>query len=257
MLVHIKSLCPKSVVSGILVFVTLLASMVFVVPEAFAVSNFQFDAESKTVKMGESVEIPVKISTDKDLQVKGADLWLIFDQTAFEIQNINPGDFFTDSYNQLIGEKLYVAGFFNDTTTVKSGDGLYATIYMTPKKTGTTQIKFDCRGNEYPDTSKINVNPQSPQNIIDCSTTSQFVLNVTAVAADGTTGDGVPTATPGLAGGAGDDGVNPFMPGDTTTTLSPTPSTLPDSGMFDNTLYYLLSGGIFIGFGGILKKLYS
>ncbi|MFO0704103.1 MAG: cohesin domain-containing protein [Patescibacteria group bacterium] len=254
MLSNNKSISEIHFMRGWILFLMILGFFLFgSSASAFAISNFQFDVPTKTVKMGESVEIPIKISTDKDLEVKSADLWLIFDQTALEVQTINPGDFFTETFNQLIGEKLYIAGYFTDTTTTKSGDGVYATVYMTPKKTGDTTITFDCRGNQVPDTSKINVNPQNPENIIDCSTTSQASLKITAVAADGSATTVTPT--PSVGGGVNPTG-NIFMP-DVSGTITPTPSTLPETGYFDSTLYYILSGGLFIGVGGILRKLYA
>lgn len=249
---------------GALVYISLFFIILVVLPtHAQAVSNFQFDATSKTVKMGQSVEIPVKISTDKDLQVKGADLWLLFDKNALDVQNINPGDFFQDSYNQMIGEKLYIAGFFSDTTTVKSGDGIYATIYMTPKKIGSTQLKFDCRGNQVADTSKINVNPQNPQNVIDCASTSSFVLTINAISADGSS-DGstattvTPTQSASSTSGGTSSGVT-YTPGGSDDSAGGTgqPSTLLESGAIDGTIFYVLSGGFFVGVGSILKKMFA
>ncbi len=242
----------------------LLLSLVIFPVSAQAVSNFQFDATSKTVRMGQSVEVPIKISTDKDLQVKGADLWLMFDKSALDIQNINPGDFFQDSYNQMIGEKLYIAGFFSDTTTVKSGDGTYATVYMTPKKIGSTQIKFDCRGNQVADTSKINVNPQSPQNIIDCASTSSFVLTINVISADGSsTGSTTTTITPtqpasSTTTGGTSSNVTYTPGGSTDPNVTTTQSTtLPESGAVESTIFYVLSGGFFVGIGSILKKMFA
>lgn len=248
--------------SFVFLFAIFLGTSTVFAKSAFAISNFKFESTTKTVKMGQSVEIPVLISTDADLQVKAADLWVIFDPTALDVQSINPGNFFSDSYNQLINSKLYIAGFFSDSTTVKSGDGTYATIYMTPKKIGQSTLKFDCRGNEYSDTSKINVNPQNPQNIIDCASTAGFVLTINSVADDGAGagGNGSLTPTPTISSGAGSLGSTPtpasYQPGGSAVTATP-PTSMPESGAFDGTLYYLLSGSTLIGFGGILRKLYT
>jgi hypothetical protein len=226
----------------------------FVLPSStHAVSNFQFESKTKSVKMGESVEVVVKISTDKDLQVRGADMWMLFDQSAFEIQNINPGDFFSEIDNKIIGEKLYVAGYFDDATTVKSGDGIFTTMYLSPKKTGTFELKFDCRGNQYADTSKINVDPLNPQNIIDCASTKTSTLTISSTSANADSGTGE-DEDPAIDG-ATDATTGGLTGGNSNATTDIT--TLPESGFFDSTLYYLLSGGFLILTGGILRRYYS
>jgi hypothetical protein len=118
----------------------------------------------------------------------------------------------------------------------------------TPKKAGTTEMRFDCRGNNVSDTSKININFSSPQNVIDCSSTAANVLTINVTQPG-------PEATPTPEGGQGTVPPGAYVPGNTT--LTPTPSGLPNSGFFDNTLYYIISGGALMSLGGVMHKLYA
>jgi hypothetical protein len=64
-----------------------------------------------------------------------------------------------------------------------------------------------------------------------------------------------PEATPTPEGGQGTVPPGAYVPGNTT--LTPTPSGLPNSGFFDNTLYYIISGGALMSLGGVMHKLYA
>ncbi len=235
-------------------FVTIIFVTVFFLwfaPQSYAVNNFLFDATSKNLQMGETLEVPVNIHTDSGTEVIGADIWLTIDESYLDVQSINQGSYFPTVTGQKTSTgKIYIAGILEDTTTTKTGDGTIATVLFTPKKAGTTEIKFDCRGNNVSDTSKININFTNPQNVIDCSSTAANILTVNVGAA----GSG---ATPTPAGGVGGATPTPasYAPGNTT--LTPTPSALPNSGFFDNTLYYIVSGGALMSIGGIIRKLYA
>lgn len=241
-----------SLVLGIVAFALWGGFLLFVKPEkAFAVNNLLFDATSKTVAVQGVLPVPVLIHTDSGVNVIGADVWIKYDPAFFDVQDTEDGTFFPTTQAQMSTTgMIYVAGLFDDVMSAKSGDGLITTINFVAKKTGTTELSYDCRGNEVSDTSKINVNFSDPQNVIDCSSTKNNILGVTVTEA------GVATPTP--TGGAGDATPTPgvYAPGGDTT-LTPTPSVLPDSGFFDNTVYYVLSGGFMVGVGGILKKLYG
>ena len=221
-------------------------------PQSFAVNNFLFDATSKNVQMGNTLEVPINIHTDTGTEVIGVDIWLTIDEAYLDVQSINQGSYFPTVTGQKTSTgKIYIAGLLEDTTTTKTGDGNIATILFTPKKTGTTEIRFDCQGNNVSDTSKININFTNPQNVIDCSSTASNVLSVNVSQAGveptptpiGGSGSGAPTATPPV-----------YVPGNTT--LTPAPTSLPNSGFFDNTLYYMLSGGALMSLAGIMRKLY-
>jgi hypothetical protein len=220
-------------------------------PQSFAVNNFLFDATSKNLQMGETLEVPVNIHTDSGTEVIGADIWMTIDESYLDVQSINQGSYFPTVTGQKTSTgKIYIAGILEDTTTTKTGDGTIATVLFTPKKTGTTEIKFDCRGNDVSDTSKININFTNPQNVIDCSSTAANILTINVGAASN-------GATPTPEGGVGGATPTPanYVPGNTT--LTPTPSGLPNSGFFDNTLYYIISGGALMSIGGIIRKLYA
>ena len=218
---------------------------------AFAVNNLSYDGANKSVTMEETLSVPINIQTDDGTQVIGADVWLLVDESFIDVQSIEPGEYFPTVTGQKTSTgKIYIAGILEDTTSASTGDGTIATVLFTPKKTGTTQIRFDCRGNNVSDTSKININFQNPQNVIDCSSTVNNVLtvNITQVGAQTTPtpADGADlTATPAV-----------YMPGDGGE-LTPTPSVLPDSGFFDYTVYYALSGGALLGLGGLMRRLYQ
>ena len=235
-------------------FVTIFVVAVFFLwfaPQSFAVNNFLFDSTSKNLQMGETLEVPVNIHTDSGTEVIGADIWMTIDESYLDVQSINQGSYFPTVTGQKTSTgKIYIAGILEDTTTTKTGDGTIATVLFTPKKTGTTEIKFDCRGNDVSDTSKININFTNPQNVIDCSSTAANILTINVGAASN-------GATPTPEGGVGGATPTPanYVPGNTT--LTPTPSGLPNSGFFDNTLYYIISGGALMSIGGIIRKLYA
>ena len=235
-------------------FVTIIVVAVFFLwfaPQSFAVNNFLFDATSKNLQMGETLEVPVNIHTDSGTEVIGADIWMTIDESYLDVQSINQGSYFPTVTGQKTSTgKIYIAGILEDTTTTKTGDGTIATVLFTPKKTGTTEIKFDCRGNDVSDTSKININFTNPQNVIDCSSTAANILTINVGAA----GNGATPTPEGGVGGATPTPAN-YVPGNTT--LTPTPSGLPNSGFFDNTLYYIISGGALMSIGGIIRKLYA
>lgn len=220
--------------------------------QAFAINNFSFDTSSKDASLQQAIDVPIHIHTETGVQVVSADVRIIYDPAYFDIQNYEEGTFFTTIVDPQTPSPgiIYIAGLFDDVTSTKSGDGLVATLTFIPKKTGTTQFKYDCRGNTVNDTSKINVDFSNPQNVIDCSSTVANILTVNITDSSGL----IPTPT----GGTEDtETTTPetYLPGDTT--LTPTPSVLPNSGFFDNTLYYVLSGGLMVGVGEVLRRLYS
>jgi len=227
----------------------------------FAVNNLLFDTATKNVNMGETLQVPVNIHTDADVKVIGADVWVTYDPVFLDVQSINEGSFFPSITGQKSSAgKVYLAGMLEDTTTTKSGDGTIATVIFTVKQTGQTKVQYDCRGNTVSDTSKININFSNPQNVIDCASTVTNIMTVNI----GNPSTEVPvTPTPTIVGSTGGTGgTNPavtsppaYVPGGSA--LSPTPSTLPQSGFFDSTLYYVISGGFLVSVGGILKKLYG
>lgn len=233
------------------VIVTVLSFLWFA-SHSFAANNFAFDTTSKSVSVDGTLEVPVNINTDDGVHVIGADIWMTVDESYLEVQSINPGSFFpTVTGQRLPGGKIYMAGILEDTTSTLTGDGNVGTILFTPKKTGTTQIRFDCQGNNVSDTSKININFANPQNVIDCSSTSANVLSVT-VSATGVEatptpeGGTEPTATPAV-----------YVPGGgTSTSLTPAPTGLPESGFFDHTVYYVVSGGVLVLLAGIMRRVY-
>ncbi len=241
----------SSLVRRCVVTIVVAGFFVWSAPTVSAVNNLLFDTTSKTVQMDATLEVPINIHTDTGTAVIGTDIWITVDESYLDVQSINPGSYFPTVTGQrtTVG-KIYIAGILEDTTSTVTGDGNIATVLFTPKKTGTTQITFDCQGNTVSDTSKININFSNPQNVIDCSSTKSNVLTVTI----GQTGE---EATPTPVGGAGDATPTPavYVPGNTTY-LTPTPSGLPNSGFFDNTLYYMVSGGALMGIGGMIRKLY-
>ncbi len=219
-----------------------------------AVNNFQFDSTSKSVQTDATLDVPININTDDGVQVIGADIWLKIDETFLEVQSINQGSYFPTVTGQRVsGGKIYIAGILEDTTTALTGDGNVATVLFTPKKTGTTQIRIDCQGNTVSDTSKINVNFTNPQNVIDCSSTSAQVLSVT-ISAPGSEA----TPTPEAGTGEPTPTQSVYYPGGGTgTSLTPMPSGLPNSGFFDHTVYYVVTGVGMIALASMLRKVYT
>jgi hypothetical protein len=108
-------------------------------------------------------------------------------------------------------------------------------------KAGASQITYLCTDVQT-NTSKLNMTADDPKNVIDCSATSAQVLAVSI--GDGTS---TTTVTPTTA-------VVSSSTGQTATQLTTSATQLPQSGAFDNTIYALISGGLFIGFGTILRR---
>ncbi len=111
---------------------------------------------------------------------------------------------------------MYIAGTIANQGEYKTGTGTVATLVFKGEAEGTTNLEFTCDLTQT-ETSKINQNDINASNIIDCSALTAHAVTV---------------------GGGG-------------TTATTKPTSLPESGVYDDMLRYTALGGVLLmaGFG--------
>ncbi|MEI6327460.1 MAG: cohesin domain-containing protein [Candidatus Roizmanbacteria bacterium] len=225
----------------------LLAFAMAVPASAYAVNSLSFDKTSVNSNIGQPIAIKVNVNADD--AINSADVKLKYDFNTLQVVSVEPGDFFPIITNSISTPGTLFIGALPEGTTGKKGTGTIATVNFKAIKAGTSQITYLCTDVQT-NTSKLNMTADDPKNVIDCSSTAAQVLAVSI--GDGTSNPSLtttPTSTPAT--------VRPSTSTTTTqtTTTQNTATQLPQSGAFDNTIYALISGGLFISFGTILRRL--
>ncbi len=208
---------------------------------AYAVNSLSFDTASVNSNIGET--IPVKVNVSADDAINSADVKLKYDFNTLQVVSVEPGDFFPIITNSISTPGTLFIGALPEGTVGSKGAGTIATVNFKAIKAGASQMTFLCTDVQT-NTSKLNMTADDPQNVIDCSATGAQVLAVSI--GDGTTST---TVTPGAGT------TTSVQPSTGQATVQPITTTqLPQSGALENTLYALISGGLFIGFGTILRR---
>jgi hypothetical protein len=229
-------------------------AFVFHARAAYALASLQFDGTAKTGNVGGVISVPININTGQDAVVS-ADVYVLFDPVYLEVQNITAGAFFQNVYNTLTSSsKLYIGGLQDSTQQARSGTGQVAVINFLAKQAGQATLRFDCQTG-VAQTSKVIANDTNKTNIIDCSSTAAQTQNVIITAAT----PGVTTTDTGSSGAPGTTGTAGFFaPSTGTTTSAPgrttTVTTLPQSGVFENVVKYVVPGFIFVGLGYLIHR---
>lgn len=217
----------------------LLAFAVVVPASAYAANSLSFDKTSVNGNINQSIAVKVNVSADD--AINSADVKLKFDFNTLQVVSVEPGDFFPIITNSISTPGTLFIGALPEGTVGKKGTGTIATVNFKAIKAGASQITYLCTDVQT-NTSKLNMTADDPKNVIDCSATSAQVLAVSI--GDGTTST---TITPTTA-------VVSSSTSQAATQLTTSATQLPQSGAFDNTIYALISGGLFIGFGTILRR---
>lgn len=195
------------------VFSFLILTMVSV--SRVEAASLLFDPESSDIEEGETFSVDVNIDADTK-QIAGTDIYITYDSSIVSLQSVTGGDYFPLVSNIPTTGKLYISGVIANQGEYKTGEGTVATLVFKGDAEGTTNLEFTCDLAQT-ETSKINQNDINASNIIDCS-----ALNSHAVVVGG---------------------------GSTSTTTKPT--SLPESGVYEDMMRYSAMGGIllFTGLG--------
>jgi hypothetical protein len=207
-------------------------------PKLF-VNSLSFDKTSVNGNISQS--IAVKVNVNADDAINSADVKLKYDFNTLQVVSVEPGDFFPIITNSISTPGTLFIGALPEGTVGKKGTGTIATVNFKAIKAGASQITYLCTDVQT-NTSKLNMTADDPKNVIDCSATSAQVLAVSI-------GDGTSTATVTPT-----TSVVSSSTVQSSTQLTSSATQLPQSGAFDNTIYALISGGLFIGFGTILRR---
>ena len=178
-------------------------------------ATLKFDKTAVTVNANETFQIAVIVDSGTE-QISSTDAYVLYDATLLEAQSVAAGSFFPTVTNNITSGKVYIAAFVDDPATYKTDSGTIATITFKTLKNGSGNLTFDC-----PNGSKIVKNDLNATNIIECSQNGTSSVSV---------------------GGAG-----------TGATTYPTPSVLPQTGIFANIAKAAIPGMILIMLGGMLR----
>lgn len=218
----------------------LLAFAVVVPASAYAVNSLSFDKTSVNGNINQSIAVKVNVSADD--AINSADVKLKFDFNTLQVVSVEPGDFFPIITNSISTPGTLFIGALPEGTVGKKGTGTIATVNFKAIKAGASQMTYLCTDVQT-NTSKLNMTADDPRNVIDCSATSAQVLAVSI--GDGTSTPSTITPTTSVVSSSTVQ---------SSTQLTSSATQLPQSGAFDNTIYALISGGLFIGFGTILRR---
>jgi hypothetical protein len=179
----------------------------------------KFDKTTATVANGATFQIAVMVEPGTDA-LSSADVYVVYDPLLLKATVVTSGTQFPTVTNDIATSgKVYIAGMINDLATSISASGTLATITFQALKDGTGTLAFDCN------LSKIIKNDINDTNVIVCGS------NVTSAVTIGTSESGTTAPTP------------------TTTAVSE----LPQSGVFDNVIKFVVPGTIMLILGSLLR----
>ena len=174
----------------------------------------KFDKTTVSTTNGGTFQVAVTVDPGSDA-LNSVDAYVSFDSTLLKATVVSAGTLFPTVSNDIsTSGKVYIAGMVNDPASSVSSAGTVATITFQALKDGTATLSFDCN------TSKIIKNDINASNVIVCSTNGTSAVTI---------------------GGGG------------TQPTSAPPSQLPQSGIFDNVVKFMVPGTIMLILGGILR----
>lgn len=218
----------------------------------------RFDKTTNSVTNGNTFDVQVTIDPGSE-QVTSTDAWIVYDKNILTVVSVKDGTYFPTVLNDTTtAGKVYVAGLVNDPTEFKSGVGTVATITFRAAANGNATLSYLCDPNAT-ETSKIIKNDINSTNIIECGSNGTQVVTVSSGGGGGTTpttAPGQPTSTPfptTVATITMTPTPTTFLPSPTISTLSASPSALPQSGVIENILSIALPGILLMTIGSVLK----
>ncbi len=187
-------------------------------------ANLEFDETAVTVGVNETFHLQVIVDAGSE-QITSADAYVTYDPTSIEAQTVSEGTFFPTVTNNIEPGQVYVAGLVDDPNSPKTGSGTIATITFKTIKAGSVTLSFNCDPNVY-NTSRIIKNDYESTNIIDCSQNGTATITI---GESSTAQSGTPT---------------------------PTPSSLPQTGIVENILKFSLPGIALLLIGGGVRLMF-
>lgn len=210
------------------IFIYIIAFLLFTpfVKGQVNAAFLKFDKTSYSVAKDGTVQVGVVLDAGSD-SVRSTDIYVTYDPAMVQALMVTPDTFFPTVTNDITSGRVAINAYVDDAAASKTGSGTVAKITFKGLTNGTGTLAFDCGSSTG---SKITKNDVNFTNIIVCT------QNTTASMAVGTGVNTSPTVAP-------------------TGQLTPTPSILPKSGIFDNVIKFAVPGTVFLLIGLALKLL--
>lgn len=196
--------------------ITGLLALLLLIPSPSFAAFLNFDPEESEIGVNETTSIAITIDSETK-EVAGTDIYVIYDASMVSLQSVSNGEYFPLVSHIPSTGRVYVSGVIANPGEFKTGTGTVATVVFKALKAGSTQIKFECDLTKT-ETSKINQNDINATNIINCSKLNTHTITV-----------------------GGDE--------EEDTSADATPSTLPQSGVFEDMLTYSSYGLLLLAAG--------
>ncbi len=200
--------------------ITIISFFVFFLPfftKGILAATINFDKTNISVDAEQSFSLQVNIDAGSD-EIRSTDIYLNYDSNYIQAESVTEGNYFpTVTSDTSTPGQVYIAAMVDDPAVTKTGSGTVATINFKAVKDGTTNITLNCSS------SKIIKADINATNILTC--TQAVSLQVT------------------IGGGGGGE------------VLTPTPSVLPKTGIFENLQKVAKPGIIFLIVGAFLRIL--
>jgi len=218
----------------------IISALVFLSGSLFATqaaeaAYFKFDKSSISVSAGDTFDIAVIVDAGTD-QVQSADIYVTYDSTALTAQSVTPGTYFPSVLKTIASGQVYIAGIPQQQNQPVTGTGTVATINFKATKAAT--LSFDCDNSTI-----VKYDPNSP-NILVCSQNQGATVLVGGQSPVVTS-----TPAPTAASSGNNSNSSNSSSSSSSSTVQPTPSVLPTTGFFDNTLRIALPGLILLSIG--------
>lgn len=219
----------------ILNLATIFAAVVLLSQLSVHAASLGFDSASSQTAVGSTTTVAVTINAGTE-EISGTDIYVSFDSTKLELQSVTAGSYFPTVTNTPGTGSVYISGVIANPGEFKTGSGTVAQLVFKGLAAGTTTLSFDCNLTQA-DTSKIIKNDINATNVIDCSALGSHTVTI---------GEGT-----GATGTTGTTGTSTSTTTTTSTTYSPT--SLPQSGVYDSVLQYSVAGVALLLVGIALK----
>ncbi|GIW64703.1 MAG: hypothetical protein KatS3mg092_0636 [Patescibacteria group bacterium] len=192
-----------------------------------------FDKTNISVNNNEIFSLQVNIDVGND-EVRSTDIYLNYDANYLQVESVSNGGFFPTVIKETSTDnQIYIAGMVDDPGVTKTGSGTIATINFKTKNSGSTTISLNCSS------SKIVKADIDTTNILDCGQNPSISISVKE---DNTNN----TNNTNNTSNNNAESSNLIYP-------TPTNSTLPKTGIFENVVKFSIPGVILLLIGGLLR----
>lgn len=209
-----------------------------------------------TIQPGVEFQVKVMINTEGEKPTT-ADTLLEFDDVNLTLIDVVRGsqteEFFPEMLKRITGKTIYIGSYIRLGSQPKSGEGVVAVLRFKGIKNAQAPVKLLCTDGV---TTDSNISLKRDAKVVDAISCSKVVSGNYVITSGGPTPTAVPSpSTVPSPTGTGGTGITPtatptIAPTATpiasaSATSIPTPSVLPETGMFQTT-------GIVIGIGLVL-----